>query len=120
MDTAKLGLSYLRGHISIIPQEPVLFSATLRANLDPFHDFPDTVLWSALEDVSCQYLLLSQHLEQCSEHMVHMFLLPVTVQWLSFYSIINSLKKITDLIFLTEYLECPIIAYQRKYSITLS
>lgn len=51
MDTAKLGLSHLRSHISIIPQEPVLFSATLRDNLDPFHDFPDSVLWSALEDV---------------------------------------------------------------------
>lgn len=51
MDTAKLGLPHLRSHISIIPQEPVLFSATLRDNLDPFHDFSDTVLWSALEDV---------------------------------------------------------------------
>jgi ATP-binding cassette subfamily C (CFTR/MRP) protein 4 len=59
MDTAKLGLSHLRSRISIIPQEPVLFSATLRDNLDPFHDCPDTVLWSALEDVSCKWLSLS-------------------------------------------------------------
>jgi ATP-binding cassette subfamily C (CFTR/MRP) protein 4 len=53
MDTAKLSLSDLRSRISIIPQEPVLFSATLRDNIDPFHDFPDDVLWRALEDVSC-------------------------------------------------------------------
>jgi ATP-binding cassette subfamily C (CFTR/MRP) protein 4 len=53
IDTAKLGLPHLRSHISIIPQEPVLFSAALRDNLDPFHDFPDDVLWRALEDVSC-------------------------------------------------------------------
>jgi ATP-binding cassette subfamily C (CFTR/MRP) protein 4 len=53
MDTSKFGLSHLRRCISIIPQEPVLFSATLRDNLDPFHDFPDDVLWRALEDVSC-------------------------------------------------------------------
>lgn len=59
MDTSKFGLSHLRSHISIIPQEPVLFSATLRDNLDPFHVFPDTVLCSALEDVSCRCLFLS-------------------------------------------------------------
>jgi ATP-binding cassette subfamily C (CFTR/MRP) protein 4 len=57
MDTAKLGLSHLRSRISIIPQEPVLFSATLRDNLDPFHEYPDAVLWSALEDVSWKWLL---------------------------------------------------------------
>ncbi|XP_021934289.1 multidrug resistance-associated protein 4-like isoform X2 [Zootermopsis nevadensis] len=51
IDTAKLGLPYLRSRLSIIPQEPVLFSATLRDNLDPFHDFPDDVLWRSLEDV---------------------------------------------------------------------
>ncbi|PSN41132.1 Multidrug resistance-associated protein 4 [Blattella germanica] len=51
MDTASMGLQYLRSRISIIPQEPVLFSATLRDNLDPFHDFPDDKLWNALEDV---------------------------------------------------------------------
>ncbi|PNF15053.1 Multidrug resistance-associated protein 9 [Cryptotermes secundus] len=51
MDTAVLSLSDLRSHISIIPQEPVLFTATLRDNLDPFHEFPDDVLWRALEDV---------------------------------------------------------------------
>jgi ABC-type multidrug transport system fused ATPase/permease subunit len=53
IDTSKLGLPYLRSCISIIPQEPVLFSATLRDNLDPFHNFPDDKLWRALEDVSC-------------------------------------------------------------------
>jgi ATP-binding cassette subfamily C (CFTR/MRP) protein 4 len=61
MDTAKLGLPHLRSHISIIPQQPVLFSATLRDNLDPFRDFPDTVLWSALEDVSFECLKNSQN-----------------------------------------------------------
>jgi ATP-binding cassette subfamily C (CFTR/MRP) protein 4 len=53
IDTTKLGLPYLRSRISIIPQEPVLFSATLRDNLDPFHDFSDDILWRAIESVSC-------------------------------------------------------------------
>ncbi|KAJ8870929.1 hypothetical protein PR048_027231 [Dryococelus australis] len=51
VDTKSLGLHDLRSTISIIPQEPVLFSGSLRKNLDPFDEYPDTVLWSALEDV---------------------------------------------------------------------
>lgn len=51
VDTKKIGLHDLRSKISIIPQEPVLFSATLRENLDPFNKFNDADLWAALEEV---------------------------------------------------------------------
>jgi len=37
--------------MSIIPQEPVLFSGTMRHNLDPFDEYPDHVLWKALDEV---------------------------------------------------------------------
>ncbi|KAL0104958.1 hypothetical protein PUN28_016534 [Cardiocondyla obscurior] len=50
-DTALIALEDLRRNISIIPQDPVLFSGTLRRNLDPFNEFPDTDLWEALEEV---------------------------------------------------------------------
>lgn len=42
----------LRAKISIIPQEPVLFSATLRYNLDPFDLYSDDDIWRALEQVT--------------------------------------------------------------------
>lgn len=46
-----LGLYDLRSKISIIPQDPVLFSGTLRYNLDPLEECNDTDMWKALEDV---------------------------------------------------------------------
>ncbi|XP_076240264.1 ATP-binding cassette sub-family C member 4 [Calliopsis andreniformis] len=51
LDTREIGLHDLRKQISIIPQEPILFSASLRDNLDPFNNYDDTALWYALEDV---------------------------------------------------------------------
>ncbi|XP_008214772.2 multidrug resistance-associated protein 4 [Nasonia vitripennis] len=51
IDTKKISLSDLRSRISIIPQEPVLFSVSVRDNLDPNHEFDDVTLWSALEQV---------------------------------------------------------------------
>uniref|UniRef100_A0A1A9X4D6 Multidrug resistance-associated protein lethal(2)03659 n=1 Tax=Glossina brevipalpis TaxID=37001 RepID=A0A1A9X4D6_9MUSC len=51
LNTNDLGLHDLRKKISIIPQEPVLFSGSMRYNLDPFNEYSDEKLWKALEEV---------------------------------------------------------------------
>lgn len=51
LDTQYIGLHDVRTKISIIPQEPVLFSAPMRYNLDPFNEFGDQDLWAALSEV---------------------------------------------------------------------
>jgi ABC-type multidrug transport system fused ATPase/permease subunit len=51
IDVSKIKLYDLRSRLAIIPQDPVLFSGTIRSNLDPFDEYGDTELYDALERV---------------------------------------------------------------------
>ncbi|KAG2454612.1 hypothetical protein HYH02_000453 [Chlamydomonas schloesseri] len=48
IDLRSLALGPARTALSAIPQEPVLFSGTVRSNLDPFDSHTDPELWAAL------------------------------------------------------------------------
>ncbi|KAJ3116713.1 hypothetical protein HDU96_008952 [Phlyctochytrium bullatum] len=49
IDCSKIALRDLRSRIAIIPQDPVLFSGSVRSNLDPNGRFGDDEIWRALE-----------------------------------------------------------------------
>nr|CCA18266.1 MultidrugResistance like protein 1 putative [Albugo laibachii Nc14] len=53
-DISTLGLHDLRGRLAIIPQDPVLFSGSVRFNLDPFDQYTDDQLWTSVKRVHLQ------------------------------------------------------------------
>lgn len=51
VDLKSLGLQCVRSNIAVIPQDPVLFSGSVRTNLDPFDKFSDDRICNVLERV---------------------------------------------------------------------
>ena len=57
LDVQQFNLPSYRSRISVIPQDPILFSGMLRANLDPTGRFKDSEVWNALEAVHMRALV---------------------------------------------------------------
>lgn len=57
----EIGTAALRMNVSIIPQDPVMFSNTIRYNLDPFRTKSDEDLWDVLKKVEMGTTIAQLH-----------------------------------------------------------
>lgn len=69
VDITTVGLDALRSRITIIPQEPVLMSGTVRYNLDPFGERTDAELLFALQRVGLRTLTLADAIDKQGGNM---------------------------------------------------
>ncbi|XP_046342169.2 multidrug resistance-associated protein 1-like [Haliotis rufescens] len=70
INIADVQLSEVRSRLTIIPQDPMLFSETLRVNLDPIEAYDDQEIWTALRHAHLHTLVKSlpgQLLYKCQE-----------------------------------------------------
>lgn len=66
LSISELGLHDLRSRLTIIPQDAVLFSGTLRMNLDPFNTHNDQDVWAALEHAHLKSFVKGNQLDHQS------------------------------------------------------
>ncbi|XP_054708721.1 multidrug resistance-associated protein 1-like [Uloborus diversus] len=99
-DVSKIGLHALRSNISIIPQDPVLFTGSLRFNLDPNNDYDDEEIWRSLDSSNLKDFVSS--LNKGLEHEVEEGGLNLSAGQRQLFCLARALLKKTKILVLDE------------------
>eukprot|EP00892_Ulva_mutabilis_P002364 jgi/Ulvmu1/12128/UM084_0055.1 len=59
IDVLGIGLLDLRSKLSLVPQDPVIFTGSVRSNLDPFGGATDTAIWEALKQAGLEAAVMA-------------------------------------------------------------
>lgn len=67
IEVTGIGLYDLRSRLSLVPQDPVIFTGSVRTNLAPFDDATDGAMWEALRQAGLEQTVRGY--EVCSLHL---------------------------------------------------
>jgi ABC-type multidrug transport system fused ATPase/permease subunit len=59
VDISKVPLNLLRSQLCIIPQDSVMFSSSLRFNIDPFNTCTDEKIWEVLDSCNMKQFIMN-------------------------------------------------------------
>lgn len=94
IDIKTLSLEFLRSHLAIIPQDPVIYSGTVRINLDPYGNLSDAEIWKVLDIVN-----VKNHFKSLDDNLKEVNL---SIGQKQLISIARALTKKTKIVILDE------------------
>ncbi|KAJ3652692.1 hypothetical protein Zmor_018635 [Zophobas morio] len=124
VDIKTLPVDFLRSKISVVPQEPTIFSGTLRENIDPRGQYSDDDIWKAISNVNLSLFQnldekIDNNLSTCQKQLVCVCRALVQCNKIvildeSSASVDSDTEALLQKIITEDFAECTVIAIMHK------